>query len=127
MKDYPHFTFLELIASTTAQENHVSNVPIQMEHVENLVCLAQFLEEIREEFGHPIVVNSGFRSPVINHKVGGVKNSRHLVGRAADIRPDYIPSNEYRWNFQRLVDVLKSHEDELSELLVKENYIHLAI
>lgn len=45
------------------------------------------LETIREVFGKPIIINSGYRSPEHNKAVGGVKNSYHVLGMAADIRP----------------------------------------
>ena len=45
------------------------------------------LNAIRSKYGKPIVVNSGYRSPEHNAAVGGVKNSFHTLGLAADIRP----------------------------------------
>ena len=49
-----------------------------------LVC---FLNQIREKFGKSIIVNSGYRSVEHNAAVGGVPNSYHTKGLAADIRP----------------------------------------
>lgn len=49
--------------------------------------LYTLLDLIREEFGKPVLVNSGYRSPAHNMKVGGVTNSYHVLGMAADIRP----------------------------------------
>ena len=122
---YKYFTFLELIRTGTGE----SNVPHNLEHVENLVVLAQLLEEIREHYGSPIIVTSGFRVPIVNAIVGGVPNSYHLTGRAADIRPDIYPANDYKWRFQQLVDVIKCYNEELVEFIVdpKERYIHIAI
>lgn len=45
------------------------------------------LNEIRQAFGKPILVNSGYRSPEHNRRVGGAENSYHVQGLAADIRP----------------------------------------
>lgn len=45
------------------------------------------LEEIRADFGKAIYINSGYRSPDHNRKVGGAANSYHVKGQAADIRP----------------------------------------
>ena len=120
-----YFTFLELIKTDTG----LNNVPVQMEHVENLVCLAQFLDDVRAGYGEPIVVNSAFRDNHVNMAVGGVANSLHLVGRAADIRPCLYPSNDYFWRFQQLVDVVKCYEEDLSEIIIdpKSRYIHVAI
>ena len=49
--------------------------------------LIVLLNAIRSRYGKPIVVTSGYRSPEHNEKVGGVKNSYHTLGLAADIRP----------------------------------------
>lgn len=49
--------------------------------------LIVMLNAIRSRYGKPIVVNSGYRSPEHNAAVGGVKNSYHTLGLAADIRP----------------------------------------
>ncbi len=49
--------------------------------------LVFWLEILRRAFGNPIQVNSGFRCPLRNKQVGGVPDSRHLVGCAADIAP----------------------------------------
>lgn len=122
---YKYFTFLELIK--TQQDSR--NLPTTLDQVENLLLLAQLLEEIREEYGAPIIVNSAFRDPIVNAKVGGAPHSYHLQGRAADIRPDYFPACDYSWNFQQLVDVVKKYKDELVEFIVdpSERYIHIAI
>ena len=56
---------------------------------ENLNAFAEeVLEPVRERLGKPIVVNSGFRCPVHNAAVGGVANSQHMKGEAADITCD---------------------------------------
>ncbi len=49
--------------------------------------LIVMLNAIRSRYGRPIVVNSGYRSPEHNAAVGGVPNSQHVLGTAADIRP----------------------------------------
>lgn len=47
--------------------------------------LVKKLQKLREEFGHSITITSGYRSETHNAKVGGVKNSQHVLGLAADI------------------------------------------
>lgn len=123
--NYPHFTFHELIKTDCS----TPNFPSLIDHVENLVHLAQVLEDIRLDFGAPIVVTSAFRTPIVNAEVGGVSNSYHLQGRAADIRPNLHPSKDYYWNFQQLLDVVKKYDDILEEIIVdpKSRYIHIAI
>ena len=52
----------------------------------NLVSLVgEVLEPVRERLGRPIIVNSGYRCPIHNAAVGGVANSQHLRGEAADL------------------------------------------
>ncbi len=47
--------------------------------------LLQKLDDLREMLGNPIIVSSGYRCPIHNSNVGGVSNSQHVLGRAADI------------------------------------------
>ena len=49
--------------------------------------LAWSLQQIRSAFGKPVRVNSGYRSPSYNKKIGGVKNSQHVQALAADLAP----------------------------------------
>lgn len=80
-----NFSLEELIASEVAARAGIDNSP-SSEIVNNLRTLAQGLELVRHALGNlPIHVNSGFRSPALNAKVGGAKNSAHLSGLAADI------------------------------------------
>lgn len=85
MKFPRYFDFKEL-AGTNAW---LPNVPT-WKQADNLRMLGFFLDSVRDEYGHPIRVNSGFRSADVNAKVGGAKNSAHLEGLAADIVPAYI-------------------------------------
>ena len=85
--------------------------------------MTSLLDTLREESQLAIVVNSGYRSPEVNRKVGGEITSLHQFGRAADIRP--LIHNERNW--RSLVVVVKRYEHMLSEVIYHENYIHLAI
>ena len=58
--------------------------PFARENIEALV--ENVLDPARERFGKPIIVNSGYRCPKHNKEVGGVANSQHLRGEAADVR-----------------------------------------
>ena len=56
----------------------------------NMQFLLSILDELREEFGKPIIINSFYRDSVHNKRVGGVKTSKHLRGAAVDITsPDF--------------------------------------
>ena len=76
------------------------------------------LEPARREVG-PIIINSGFRNPRVNACVGGVKNSQHLTGLAADIRPN-DPQQ-----FQRLIDFLRTCE-HTDQLLTGNGWLHIS-
>ena len=63
-------------------------IPVSGSQVEkNILNLAKHLDKIREDWGHPIHVNSWYRPAKVNKEVGGVSNSQHINGGAADIRP----------------------------------------
>lgn len=51
----------------------------------NVIELAKNLQVLRNYINKPITINSGYRSPRYNAKIGGVKNSQHVKGKAADI------------------------------------------
>lgn len=59
--------------------------PTPVKVIENLKLLANNLQVLRDYLGKPIHINSGYRSPKHNRKIGGVKNSQHTLGKAADI------------------------------------------
>ncbi len=81
-----HFSLEEMIASETASRHGIDNTPYP-EHMANLLRLAAFLEQVKTLLGgKPIMINSAYRGPAVNEKVGGSKSSQHMVGCAADIR-----------------------------------------
>ena len=80
-----HFTIEEMYASDTAKRLGINNKPSTQQMI-NLVYLCAFvLEPLRVAMGKPINISSGFRCPQLNKAVGGVYNSQHLKGQAADI------------------------------------------
>ena len=88
MNDYqitPHFRLSEFTQSATAERLGIDNTP-DSTALHNIELLCRYvLEPIRQAFGQPIVVNSGYRCRQLNIAVGGAKRSFHLSGRAADI------------------------------------------
>lgn len=80
-----HFTIDELCRSDTARSRGIDNTPTE-EVRKNLTALVgNVLDPLREWYGKPIYVNSGYRCPALNKAVGGVASSQHLTGQAADI------------------------------------------
>lgn len=75
------FSWGELVKTNTG----LPNAPT-VEQGRNLVLLTRTLDQVREYVRRPMRVNSAFRSPAVNAKVGGAPNSRHLTGLAADVQ-----------------------------------------
>lgn len=81
-----NFTLQELIHSTTADKHNITNIP-DAEQTRNLQYgVDMVLQPLRNKYGKPIVITSGYRCAALNKLVGGVANSYHLQGNAADIR-----------------------------------------
>lgn len=80
----PHFSLHELTHSDTAVARGIDNTPTAAV-LANLQRLASVLERVRAVLGVPIHISSGYRSPDLNRAVGGVANSVHMFGLAADI------------------------------------------
>ena len=84
MKKIKYFKLSEFINSATAKRLAIDNMPT-FEIVDNLNRLADYLDVIREKLGEPILISSGYRCPMLNKAVGGVVNSQHQKGLAADL------------------------------------------
>lgn len=86
--NWKYFTLKEFTRSSTADKLGFYNNPLQSD-INNLDKLVNnILDPLREEWGSPIIITSGYRVPRLNEAVGGVKNSHHLYGKAADIVPE---------------------------------------
>ena len=110
----PHFKLGEFLNLSKYPDNKPT-----MQHVANMTygCLL-LLEPARQVVG-PILITSGFRSPHVNALVGGVQNSQHLLGQAADIRP-----KDPR-QFQRLIDFLRA-SPYTDQLLTGNGWLHIS-
>jgi uncharacterized protein YcbK (DUF882 family) len=84
MKLSKNFTLSELTKSQTAVRKNIKNEP-STAHVENLIHLAEtVLQPIRDHFGKPVVISSGYRSPELCEAIGSSSKSQHARGEAAD-------------------------------------------
>ena len=94
-----NFTLAELCASATAQAHKILNAPTSKE-IDNLEALCiNVLQPLRDAYGKSIVLNSGYRCQRLNTLVGGVKNSQHTTGQAADIRCGNKTTREWIFNY----------------------------
>lgn len=88
MKISEHLSLAEVSRSETAKRKGISNNPTA-EHLENFKLLAEnVFEKIREHFGAPIHISSGYRSKELNDAIGGSQTSQHSKGQAIDIDMD---------------------------------------
>jgi hypothetical protein len=79
-----HFTLEEFEKSDYALRRGIPNkaTPATVENMQALCGVV--MERVRAEFGNPIKINSGYRSPKVNKGIGGAATSQHLTGEAAD-------------------------------------------
>lgn len=118
-----NFTLEEMVRSTTAEARGIDNTPSQDE-IDNLKELCQnVLQPIRDKYGKPIYINSGYRCPLLNRAVGGVNNSQHKSGQAADIRSE---DNKELWDL--IVDMRNKNELIFDQLIDESNlsWIHIS-
>ena len=80
-----HFTIEELYASDTAKKKGIDNKPAVQQLINLVYLTAYVLEPLRVAMGEPIPISSGYRCPKLNEAVGGVRNSQHMTGQAADL------------------------------------------
>ena len=117
-----YFSIAELCVSDTAKARGVDNTPPPQVAVKLTTLIGKLLDPVREAWGKPIRVNSGFRSPVLNRIVGGKPNSQHLMGEAVDITAGSPAANK------RLFALIKNGGFEFDQLIDERNltWIHVS-
>ena len=110
-----HFLLSEFLNLAKYPEN----IPTVQQIANMIYGCRKLLEPARQAIGCPIIINSGFRCEAVNRRVGGVRNSQHLQGCAADIRPK-DPSQ-----FWQLVEFLKICE-HTDQLLTGNGWLHIS-
>lgn len=92
-----NFTLDELTASQTAKQLRIINAP-GVDEVCNLCALVHHvLQPLRDAMGEAIKIGSGYRCPQLNKAVGGVSNSQHIKGEAADLCIDGDKKKGRKW------------------------------
>lgn len=117
-----YFNIKEMTKSQTADLYHIDNTPTK-EVVENLKKVMYILDIARAYIGKPILVNSGYRCKKINEIVGGVQNSMHTKGLAADFR------TREKEDINTIFEFLRRNQKELKiiELINYETFIHMGV
>ena len=121
-----YFSVEELTASATALREGIDNRPPECAYHLLHVLVEQLLDPIREAWGEPIVVSSGYRCPELNALVGGAKHSHHLLGCAADL----IAGNrdDHRRLFRMIQQMLREGKIRFTQLIAEKGYrwIHIS-
>ena len=86
--DTQYFKSYEIIYSYKAEQSNIDNTPTDDVVIANLNYTLQRLNSIRERYGQPIIISSGYRCEELNRMVGGVKDSKHKTGLAVDLKFD---------------------------------------
>ena len=81
-----YFSISELTKSATATRLGIDNTPDAVVRYNLIALIENILDPLREAWGAPIIVTSGYRCERLNKAVGGATNSQHKKGEAADIR-----------------------------------------
>ena len=85
-----NFTLSELVASDTATRLGIDNVPDKKAEANLRLLATTILQPLRDKYGKPITVTSGYRCKELNKAVGGSATSQHLKGEASDIVSDDV-------------------------------------
>lgn len=119
MKLSKYFTYSELTFSETAKRLKYTNQPPPKE-LKSLTNTAQQLDKVRELLGCPVIVNSGYRSLVVNRAIGSSDNSQHVRGEAVDFRThQYTP--------RQIVEMIKKSDIPYDQLILEyESWVHIS-
>ena len=80
-----NFSLTEMVKSETALRHGMENTPGEAEIAALRLLCEKVLQPVRDHYGKGVKVNSGYRSPDVNSKVGGSRTSDHCLGQASDI------------------------------------------
>lgn len=124
-----NFTVDELCRSKTAQRRGIDNTPTPSIRVNLEKLIVNVLQPLRDKYGKPIIVDSGYRCPKLNQVVGGAKTSQHLYGQAADIHTvsDSVKDNKELFDLAK--QMIENKEIVVGQLINEYNYnwVHISI
>ena len=119
-----YFSIAELTKSSTAIKKKINNTPTK--EVENNLnqLIDNILDPLREAWGQPIIVGSGYRCEALNKAVGGAAHSQHKLGQAADIHT----KSESAEDNKKLFELIKQLKLPFDQLINEYNYnwIHVS-
>ena len=113
-----YFTIKELTKSTTAIKRHIDNSPSKEVERSLTALVERILDPLREAYGKPIIVTSGYRCPRLNAIVGSTPSSQHVKGEAADIKSVQDTPEENK----KLYDLIVKLKLPFDQLINEHNY-----
>ncbi len=124
-----NFTLAEMTRSETAARMHINNEPGTIPTLYLKQLCENILQPLRNAYGKPVIVNSGFRSQELNTAIGGARNSQHMLGQAADITAQCNTSMEdKRAANKKLFNLIVAMELPFDQLIdeKKFSWIHVS-
>ena len=122
-----HFYFSEFFNSSTAAKNGIKNEPASDERGKVMVNIKllvdNVLDPIRDMVCAPVIITSGFRSPQVNRLVGGVYNSQHMSGCAADF---HVKGFTRSMMYKVFVDIFNTMDFDQLIYYPSKNIIHVS-
>lgn len=118
-----YFTIKELTESNTANKNNIDNTPNKQEEYNLIQLVDNILDPLREGYGKPIIVTSGFRCEKLNNLVKGSKTSQHKTGQAADIKTVKDTKEENK----KLFELIQKLDLPFDQLIDEHNYDYIHV
>lgn len=112
-----YFTLAEMLKSETAEKNQINNTP-SAEVEQNIEELLGVLDDLREFYGKPIRITSGYRCTKLNKLVGGSPTSAHVIGCAADLQPVQGSFEEFKAS---VLKWLKKSKVKFDQCIIERN------
>ena len=113
-----YFTINEFTKSTTAIKRHIVNKPSKEVERSLTALVEKVLDPLREAYGQPIIVTSGYRYPKLNAIVGSTPSSQHVKAEAADIKSVQDTPEENK----KLFDLIVKLKLPFDQLINEHNY-----
>lgn len=113
-----NFTWEEFTKSDTAKRLHINNAITSWEVRDNIIALVEdVLQPLRDAWGGPLFINSGYRCLELNKEVGGVPTSQHVLGQAADVGV----TDPYA-----LAKLVKRMRLDVDQMIIYPDFLHLS-
>ncbi|OPZ79371.1 MAG: Peptidase M15 [Alphaproteobacteria bacterium ADurb.Bin438] len=122
MKLSKNFKLGEFLYSPLAIKNGIKNIPNEV-HIANLKDLCVIMQDIRDYWGLPVTITSGYRCEELNKLVGGAKNSQHTKGQACDFIIKGVDNIVIVKALKQLKEQGKINYDQL---ILEPNWVHIS-